>query len=158
MRINGPDDPVFGVDDLEGSITYLTDFGPKPVQLDASGWLFETLDGTGVIIRPKGGPKLPAPNELGVTDNMPVPPRSLSHVVLFVPGMDKHDDTWVAPEAPNSPEARQMFLLQWREKWAPAAAPRAVREAHLARHERRAAAGSAIGTAFPRVPPAASCP
>ncbi|WP_240989110.1 hypothetical protein [Salipiger mangrovisoli] len=105
MRIIGPDDPVFGVDDLEGSITYLTDFGPKPVQLDASGRLFETLDGTGVITRPKGGPKLPAPNELGVTDNMPAPPRSLSHVMLFVPGMDKHDDTWVAREALNGPGA-----------------------------------------------------
>ncbi len=309
MRIIGPDYLVFGVDDLEGSKTYLEEFGLTPVQLDATGWLFETLDGTGVIIRPKGDPKLPAPletknmlrqqiygvedaaaldaieaemskdrrvtrladgalefrddlgfelrfqvtirrplsmpaekinapgapaqraaNELGVTDDMAALPRSLSHVVLFVPDidkmvrffcdrlgfvitdvltgagpflrpaanddhhtlffirtpaymmgcehlafhmggptelmvagdrfvrkgyqsfwgpgrhkfgsnwfwyfnsplgvhfeydadMDKHDDSWVAREAPNGPEASQMFLLQWREKWAPGGGP-----------------------------------
>lgn len=309
MRIIGPDYLVFGVDDLEGSKTYLEDFGLKPVQLDDTGWLYEALDGTGVIIRPKADPKLPAPletknmlrqqvygvedasvldeieaemskdrrvtrlsdggvefkddlgfelrfqvtirrelsmpaekinapgapaqrapNELGVTDDMAALPRSLSHVVLFVPDMDKavsffcdrlgfvvtdvltgagpflrpqanddhhthffirtpaymqgcehlafhmggptelmvagdrfvrkgyqsfwgpgrhkfgsnwfwyfnsplgvhfeydadmdkHDDSWVAREAPNGPEASQIFLLQWREKWAPSGGP-----------------------------------
>ncbi|MTH79597.1 VOC family protein [Paracoccus aestuariivivens] len=309
MRIIGPDYLVFGVDDLEGSRTYLQDFGLKPVQLDATGWLYEALDGTGVVIRHRDDPKLPpalqtknmlrqqvfgvedaatidaieaemsrdrrvtrladgaiefqdvlgfelrfqvtrrrtlnmpaekinapgapaqrAPNELGVTDDVPALPRSLSHVVLFVPDidkmvefytrrlgfvitdiltgagpflrpaanddhhthffirtpaymqgcehlafhmggptelmvagdrftrkgyqsfwgpgrhkfgsnwfwyfnsplgvhfeydadMDKHDDAWVAREAPNGPEASQVFLLQWREKWAPGGGP-----------------------------------
>lgn len=309
MRVIGPDYLVFGVDDLDGSRAYLADFGLHPVQLDETGWLFETLDGTGVIIRPRADPRLPAPlttgnmlrqqvygvedaaaldeieaaiaqdrrvtrladgalechddlgfalrfqvtirrplsmpaekinapgapaqrapNELGVRDDMPALPRTLSHVVLFVPDMDKavrfycdrlgfvvtdvllgagpflrpasnddhhtlffirtpeymqgcehlafhmggptelmvagdrfvrkgyqsfwgpgrhkfgsnwfwyfnsplgchfeydadmdkHDDSWVAREAPNGPEASQMFLLQWREKWAPGGGP-----------------------------------
>lgn len=37
--------------------------------------------------------------------------------------MDKHDDAWVAREAPMGPEASQMFLLQHREKWAPGGGP-----------------------------------
>jgi naringenin degradation protein FdeC len=37
--------------------------------------------------------------------------------------MDKHDDDWVAREAPFGPEASQMFLLQHREKWAPGPGP-----------------------------------
>ena len=37
--------------------------------------------------------------------------------------MDKHDDSWVARQAPMSPEASQMFLLQFREKWAPGPGP-----------------------------------
>ncbi|MBE3637604.1 VOC family protein [Mangrovicoccus algicola] len=309
MNIVGPDHLVFGVEDLEGSKQYLEDFGLTPVQIDATGWCFEALDGTGVIIRHRDDPKLPpalptrnmlrqqvygvadatvldqieaemsrdrrvtrladgglefeddlgfslrfqvtirraldmpaekinapgapaqrGPNELGVTDDMPALPRTLSHVVLFVPDidkavdffvgrlgfvitdilqgagpflrpggnddhhtnffirtpaymqgcehlafhmggptelmvagdrftrkgyqtfwgpgrhrfgsnwfwyfnsplgvhfeydadMDKHDDSWVAREAPNGPEASQMFLLQWREKWAPMGGP-----------------------------------
>lgn len=309
MNIIGPDYLVFGVDDLKGSIEYLTDFGLTPVDVDERGGLFEALDGTGVIIRDRNDPSLPpalpsnnmlrqqilgvtdtealdqieaelsrdrrvtrladgsiettdaldfpirfqvtkrrklvmdaerinapgaapgrAPNQLGVTDDMAAAPRSLSHVVLFVPDMDKvvdfycnrlgfvitdtlkgagpflrpkanddhhthffirtpvymqgcehlafhmggptelmvagdrftrkgyqtfwgpgrhkfgsnwfwyfnsplgchfeydadmdkHDDSWVAREAPSGPEASQMFLLQWREKWAPAGGP-----------------------------------
>lgn len=309
MKIIGPDYLVFGVEDLEGSKTYLEDFGLTPVQLDATGWLYEALDGTGVIIRHRDDPKLPAPlptsnmlrqqiygvvdaetldaieaelgrdrrvtrladggleceddlgfslrfqvtirrplsmpaekinapgapaqrapNELGVSDDMAALPRTLSHHVLFSPDndkaigfyrdrlgfiitdeltgagpflrpaanddhhtlffirtpaymqglehlafhmggptelmvagdrfvrkgyqsfwgpgrhkfgsnwfwyfnsplgvhfeydadMDKHDDSWVARAAPNGPEASQMFLLQWREKWAPGGGP-----------------------------------
>ena len=37
--------------------------------------------------------------------------------------MDKHDDSWIARETPNGPEVSQMFLLQWREKWAPGGGP-----------------------------------
>jgi catechol 2,3-dioxygenase-like lactoylglutathione lyase family enzyme len=37
--------------------------------------------------------------------------------------MDKHDDEWVAREAPFGPEASQMFLLQHREKWVPGPGP-----------------------------------
>lgn len=309
MNIIGPDVLVFGVDDLEGSQTYLDDFGLSGAQLDDTGWFYQALDGTGILIRRKDDPKLPpalpsgnmlrqqiygvvdaaaldrieaelstdrrvarlsdgalefkddlgfemrcqitqrrplsmpaekinapgapagrAPNELGVSDDMAAKPRSLSHHVLFVPDvdkavafhrdrlgfiltdtltgagsflrpaanddhhtlffirtpeymqgcehlafhmggptelmvagdrfirkgyqsfwgpgrhkfgsnwfwyfnsplgcrfeidadMDKHDDNWVAREAPIGPEASQMFLLQWREKWAPAGGP-----------------------------------
>ena len=61
MRIIGPDHLVFGVDDLPGSIEYLTKFGLTPVGVDATGGLFEALDGTGVILRAKSDPSLPAP-------------------------------------------------------------------------------------------------
>lgn len=40
-------------------------------------------------INAPGAPAQRAPNELGVTDDMAALPRSLSHVVLFVPDMDK---------------------------------------------------------------------
>jgi catechol 2,3-dioxygenase-like lactoylglutathione lyase family enzyme len=37
--------------------------------------------------------------------------------------MDKHDDSWVARQAPMGPEASQMFLFQYRERWAPGGGP-----------------------------------
>ncbi|MEN9010952.1 MAG: VOC family protein [Yoonia sp.] len=59
MNIIGPDYLVFGVDDLQASITYLEDFGLTPVGVDETGGLFEALDGTGVIVRAKADPSLP---------------------------------------------------------------------------------------------------
>jgi catechol 2,3-dioxygenase-like lactoylglutathione lyase family enzyme len=309
MNIVGPDYLVFGVDDVAASIEYLTAWGLKPVAVTDKGGLFETLDGTGVIIRHKSDPSLPpplptsnmlrqqvygvrsaadldaieaelgkdrrvtrlsngsielkddhgfelkfqvtirreldmpaekinapgapaqrGPNELGVWEEMPALPRTLSHVVLFVPDieiatkfycdrlgfvitdvltgagpflrpkanddhhtlffirtpdymkgcehlafhmggptelmvagtrfvkkgyqsfwgpgrhkfgsnwfwyfnsplgchfeydadMDKHDDSWVAREAPNGAEASQIVLFEYREKWSPAGGP-----------------------------------
>jgi len=309
MKIIGPDYLVFGVGDVAACTEYLTAFGLKPVDVTEKGGRFEALDGTGIIIRRKDDPDLPAPlptatmlrqqvygvrdasdidaiaaelskdrkvhkladgtiettddlgfalrfqvtmrrrleipaekinapgapaqrrpNELGVWDDMPAKPRTLSHTVLFVPDlevaanfycsrlgfvitdvlkgagpflrpkacddhhtlffirtpeymkgiehlafhmggptelmvagsrfvkggyesfwgpgrhkfgsnwfwyfnsplgthfeydadMDKHDDEWVAREAPMGPEASQMFLLQHRDKWAPGPGP-----------------------------------
>ena len=37
--------------------------------------------------------------------------------------MDKHDDNWVAREAPMGPEASQIVLFEMREKWAPGGGP-----------------------------------
>ncbi|MCO6187917.1 VOC family protein [Rhizobium sp. L1K21] len=37
--------------------------------------------------------------------------------------MDKHDDEWVAREAPMGPEASQILHFQYREKWAPGPGP-----------------------------------
>jgi catechol 2,3-dioxygenase-like lactoylglutathione lyase family enzyme len=37
--------------------------------------------------------------------------------------MDKHDDSWVAREAPNGAEASQIVLFEYREKWSPAGGP-----------------------------------
>ena len=167
MNIVGPDYLVFGVDDLPSAMTYLEAFGLKPVDVTEAGGLFESLDGTGIVVRHKNDPSLPAPlktanmlrqqvygvvsaadldaievelskdrrvvrladgsiesrddqgfelkfqvtrrrtlsmpaekinapgapaqrapNELGVWDDMPAAPRSLSHVVLFVPNID----------------------------------------------------------------------
>lgn len=309
MNIIGPDYLVFGVDDLVACSEFLTAFGLTPAGVDDKGGLFEALDGTGVIIRHKSDPDLPAPlptatmlrqqvygvredadieaiaaelgkdrkvhrladgtiettddfgfalkfqvtrrrklempaekinapgapaqrgpNVRGVWDGMPAKPRMLSHTVLFVPDievatgfycqrlgfvttdvlkgagpflrpkdnddhhtlffirtpeymkgiehlafhmggptelmvagsrfvksgyesfwgpgrhkfgsnwfwyfnsplgthfeydadMDKHDDEWIAREAPFGPEASQMFLLQHREKWVPGPGP-----------------------------------
>ncbi|MDO5659323.1 MAG: VOC family protein [Paracoccus sp. (in: a-proteobacteria)] len=167
MQIIGPDFLVFGVDDLAGCAAFLTDFGLTPVDVTDKGGRFEALDGTGIIIRDRNDPSLPAPlptqsmlrqqifgvksaadldaieaeiskdrrvtrladgaiefkddhgfelrfqitqrrkldmpaekinapgapaqrapNELGVWEGMPAAPRSLSHVVLFVPDID----------------------------------------------------------------------
>jgi catechol 2,3-dioxygenase-like lactoylglutathione lyase family enzyme len=38
--------------------------------------------------------------------------------------MDKHDDEWVAREAPMGPEASQIVLFQYRDKWAPGPGPK----------------------------------
>ncbi|MGJ7571295.1 VOC family protein [Variovorax sp. RB2P76] len=37
--------------------------------------------------------------------------------------MDVHDDAWGAREAPMSADASQLFLFQYREKWAPSGPP-----------------------------------
>jgi len=42
--------------------------------------------------------------------------------------MDKHDDSWVARQAPLSPQASQMFLFEWRQRWFPGAGPDGVTE------------------------------
>lgn len=57
MKIIGPDEAVFGVDDMEACEAFLTDFGLKKVD----GNFFEALDGTGCRILPKDDPSLPAP-------------------------------------------------------------------------------------------------
>jgi len=164
MNIIGPDYLIFGVDDVAACTEFLTAFGLEPVDASDKGGLFAALDGTGLIIRRKDDPDLPAPlptgtmlrqqiygvreaadieaiaselgkdrkvhkladgtiesvddhgfalkfqvtkrrqldmpaerinapgapaqraaNELGVWDGMPAKPRTLSHVVLFVP-------------------------------------------------------------------------
>lgn len=37
--------------------------------------------------------------------------------------MDKHDDSWIAREAPMGAEASQIVLFEMREKWAPSGGP-----------------------------------
>ncbi|MFN4101477.1 MAG: VOC family protein [Pararhodobacter sp.] len=314
MNIIGPDCLTFGVDNIEACAQYLIDFGLRPVDVDARGGFYEALDGTGVLIRHRDDPSLPAPlptttmlrqqvygvkdasdldaieaelskdrrvtrladgslettdlndfslkfqvtkrrelnmpaekinapgspaqrapNELGVYPDMPALPRTLSHTVLFVPDqgktaawyverlkfvitdtlvpagpflrprgtddhhtlffiqtpeymkglehlafhmggptelmvagtrfarkgyqtfwgpgrhkfgsnwfwyfnsplgthfefdadMDKHDDSWIPREAQLSPQASQMFLFEWRNRWFPGAGPDGVTE------------------------------
>jgi catechol 2,3-dioxygenase-like lactoylglutathione lyase family enzyme len=61
MNIIGPDYLVFGVDDVAACADFLTAYGLTPVDTDERGGLFEALDGTGLIIRAKDDPDLPAP-------------------------------------------------------------------------------------------------
>jgi len=60
MKIIGPETLTFGVDEVEACARYLTDYGLRPVGVDASGGRFEALDGTAVILRHREDPGLPA--------------------------------------------------------------------------------------------------
>ncbi|MBS99824.1 MAG: glyoxalase [Oceanospirillaceae bacterium] len=51
MNILGPDELVFGVDDVAACTAYLTDYGLRPVGVSAAGGRFEALDGTAIVIR-----------------------------------------------------------------------------------------------------------
>lgn len=55
MDIIGPDEIVFGVDDIDACATYLADFGLKRAGDD----FFEAVDGTGIRIRKKADKSLP---------------------------------------------------------------------------------------------------
>ncbi len=63
MNIIGPDALAFGVDDVGACRDYLTAFGLKPIDVDGGGGFFEALDGTGVFVRRRDDPRLPAPME-----------------------------------------------------------------------------------------------
>lgn len=56
MKILGPDTLVFGVEDVDNCARFLTDYGLSP----KGEGRFEALDGTGVVIRAKDDPSLPA--------------------------------------------------------------------------------------------------
>ena len=67
MRIIGPDQLIFGVEDLDACVQCLTDYGLKKVESGSHGANFEALDGTGVIVRRAGDAALapataPSPN------------------------------------------------------------------------------------------------
>jgi len=160
MNIIGPDELLFGVDDVAACTQYFIDYGLRPVGIDAHGGRFEALDGTAVVIRraesgsaskpsalietvygvgdnatldaiaaelrkdrevrraddgsissvddmgfalrfrrtirraysapsdltnAPGSPPQRGVNKLGITPDMQVTPRTLSHIVLFVP-------------------------------------------------------------------------
>ena len=61
MNIIGPDYLVFGVDNIGACAEYLIAYGLTPVGVAEKGGLFEALDGTGIIIRARNDPDLPAP-------------------------------------------------------------------------------------------------
>ena len=61
MRIIGPEDLVFGVDNVEACRTYLRDYGLAEVALDDGGYRFEALDGTAMTVRERTDPSLPPP-------------------------------------------------------------------------------------------------
>ena len=59
MNIIGPDELVFGVDDLDACTQYLLDYGLKPTPGAGAPGRFEALDGTAVVLRPAQDPSLP---------------------------------------------------------------------------------------------------
>ena len=61
MNIIGPDELVFGVEDLERCARYLRDYGLAPAGHTSGGERFEALDGTGVVLRAASDPTLPPP-------------------------------------------------------------------------------------------------
>ncbi|MGH1368390.1 MAG: VOC family protein [Maritimibacter sp.] len=63
MRIIGPDEMVFGVDNVEASKQFLLDYGLKQVSDD----FFEALDGTGIRVMARDDESLPAALETGAT-------------------------------------------------------------------------------------------
>lgn len=61
MNIIGPDAVLFAVDDIDAASRYMLDFGLKAAGQVRDGLLFETLDGTGVIICQADAPGLTPP-------------------------------------------------------------------------------------------------
>ncbi|SFB27685.1 Glyoxalase/Bleomycin resistance protein/Dioxygenase superfamily protein [Collimonas sp. OK607] len=59
MNILGPDELVFGVDDIEGCCQYLQDYGLQGIDVGAHGGRFEAMDGTAVVVRRADDPALP---------------------------------------------------------------------------------------------------
>jgi catechol 2,3-dioxygenase-like lactoylglutathione lyase family enzyme len=57
MRIVGPDELIFGVDNLGACAEYLYDYGLR----DAGNGTFAALDGTAITLRAKNDPNLPPP-------------------------------------------------------------------------------------------------
>jgi len=61
MNIIGPDNLLFGVDDVGACSRYLIDYGLDPVGVTETGGTFEGLDGTAVTLRGKDDTSLPPP-------------------------------------------------------------------------------------------------
>jgi len=59
MNIIGPDELVFGVDDIDACTRYLLDYGLQPSGMPSEG-RFEALDGTAVVIARASDANLPA--------------------------------------------------------------------------------------------------
>jgi len=60
MKIVGLESIVFGVEDVPGCATFLTDYGLFPVDVTDKGGRFEALDGTSVVLAHADDDSLPA--------------------------------------------------------------------------------------------------
>ncbi len=61
MNIIGPDELVFGVEDLQTAARYLRDYGLSPAASVEGGTRLEALDGTGVVLKSASDKSLPPP-------------------------------------------------------------------------------------------------
>lgn len=67
MRIIGPDELVFGVDDLDACRAFLKDYGLAEADWSAAGGAFTALDNTAITIRKRNDASLPKPLASGST-------------------------------------------------------------------------------------------
>ncbi len=67
MRIIGPEDLVFGVDNVDQCRAYLADYGLTEVALDNGGYRFEAQDGTAITLRERADASLPPALASGAT-------------------------------------------------------------------------------------------
>lgn len=67
MRIVGPEDIVFGVDDVEGCRAYFRDYGLCETDLGDGGFRLAAADGTSITLRTSGDPALPPPLASGAS-------------------------------------------------------------------------------------------
>jgi catechol 2,3-dioxygenase-like lactoylglutathione lyase family enzyme len=67
MKIIGVDRAILGVDDMNASQRFLTEFGLKPAEQGASGATFMTRDGSEVMLREMGDASLPSALTGGAT-------------------------------------------------------------------------------------------
>ena len=68
MRIIGPDELVFGVDDLNACRTFLVDYGlDEETWEDGKGGTFVALDNTAITVRARNDSSLPKPLPSGST-------------------------------------------------------------------------------------------
>lgn len=67
MRIIGPDELVFGVDDLDACRQFLLDSGLIEAEWSAAGGTFVGLDNTGITVRARDDASLPAALASGAT-------------------------------------------------------------------------------------------
>src|SRR4051812_12671243 len=61
LNIIGPEDLIFGVDDLDSCIKYVEDYGLKRREGSASGGVYEAVDGTSMTILKSSDASLAAP-------------------------------------------------------------------------------------------------
>ena len=104
MNIIGPDNLLFGVDDVGACSRYLIDYGLDPVGVTETGGTFEGLDGTSVTLRGKDDTSLPPP--LGTASMLRKTTYGVADAsVLAAVGAELRKDREVRTLADNSIES-----------------------------------------------------
>ena len=104
MNIIGPDNLLFGVDDVGACSRYLIDYGLEPVGVTETGGTFEGLDGTSVTLRRKDDTSLPPP--LGTASMLRKTTYGVADAsVLAAVGAELRKDREVRTLADNSIES-----------------------------------------------------
>ena len=64
MNIIGPDELIFGVDNMDACKTFLADYGLTATQDGPEGGSYEALDGTAITLRHRDDASLPPPKRV----------------------------------------------------------------------------------------------